>query len=195
LNVSQTERALRDNAAARHAAEFANAWQPRDKVDYEWVLVVAKGRYDALVKAFEDLDNKAAAIVGYLGSGTGLITLGTLFTALNAAVSPWVAAAALFPIGFAAAALLCACRARATDAIYPPPTVEQLVKIADEFGEDTAKAKAVMAAQWDVSTALMRPVVERKGRGVDEANWLFAWAVLTLALPLLTHIGFRFAPH
>jgi hypothetical protein len=195
LNVSQTDSALRENPAAQHATEFANTLHPQDKVDYEWVLEVAKGRYDALVKAFEDLDNKAAAIVGYLGSGTGLITLGTLFTALNAAVSPWVAAAALFPIGFAAAALLCACRARETDTIHPPPTVEELVKIANEFGEDAAKAKAVMAAQWDVCTALMRPVVARKGKSVDDANWMFAWAVLTLALPLLVHIGFRFAPH
>src|SRR5262245_31100274 len=100
-----TDAAIAANPAAARAARFSDNLAPQDGVNYEWVVAVAKARYDALVKAFDDLDAKAAAIVGYLGGGTGLITLGTLFTAINTAVSPWVAVAALFPIGFAFAAL------------------------------------------------------------------------------------------
>jgi len=185
------ERAIAENPVAQHAASFADSIEPLDGVDYSWVTVVAKGRYDALIKAFDDLDAKAAALVGYLGSSTGLISLGTLFTVINATVSPWVGVATIPSIALAAGALICAARARKTENIFPPPTAETLITIANSFNSNKEKAQAVMAAQWDICTALLRPAVQVKGEAVDCANRLFALAVISLSLPLLVQLCIR----
>ncbi len=191
--MSEATRAIDADPVASHASEFANTVDPLDGVDYTWLADVAKGRYDMMVKAFEDLDAKAAALVGYLGSGTGMISLGTLFTVVNSTVSPWTALAALPALVAAFIALMCATHARHTESVYLPPTVETLFPVANEFGKDVGRAKAVMAAEWDVCTALMRPVIARKGERVNHANWYFAWAVILLSLPVLVSIVRRLA--
>ncbi len=192
-DTSQTARAIAADPDAAQALTVYDTLDLPDGVKYGWVEVVAKSRYDALVKAFEDLDAKAAALVGYLGSGTGMISLGTLFTVVNSTVSPWTAIAVLPAIGLAFIALMCAAHARHTDTIFPPPTAETLLRIAGHFGDAEEKAKAAMAAQWDICAALMRPVIARKGEIVNNANFYFAWAVFALSLPLVVSVIRRFA--
>ncbi|AWM41784.1 hypothetical protein GobsT_71090 [Gemmata obscuriglobus] len=172
----------------RDALAVARSVVPQDEVPYAWIADVAKSKYDAFMKAFDDLDAKAGAIIGYMGGGTGLATLGTLFTVLNSSVSSLVVIFTFPAIACSGAALCLAARARCTKKVFPPPTAGSLIEVANQFHGDkhaAEKLKAIMATQWELCSARMRTVVTEKAHDVDTATKGFVIAVFLLVLPLL----------
>lgn len=181
------------SATADEARALIARMSPLTGVSYSWVADIAKGRYDALLKAFDDLDAKAAALLGYLGGGAGLATLGTLFTVLNGQVSPWVIVFTMPAILAASASLWFAARARSTHDVFPPPDAGYLLGVAEEFATDHEpdheRPKAVAALQWDLCAAKMRPVVADKAWYVDRATYSYVAAVFLMVLPLFAALA------
>jgi len=163
------------------AVNFKNKFEPREGVDYGWVVEYAKDRYAAAMTSFKELDDKAASVIATLGGGTGLLTLGSLVAAATGKIHYLVAAAAVLPISLAAAALFSAIRARETVVVAAPPTVEAATKYADHFEAD---AEAAFLGQWHLCLAFIKPVLQRKARWVNKALWFLFTAVLAMLIPL-----------
>lgn len=175
----------------REAAGFRMGFGPREKVVYDWVVDYAQDRYAEHDRAFSDLDGKAASIIGYLGGGTSLLTLGALTAAATGQVHPWVVVAAVPALLLALAALVFASLARQANWAYAMPTVAVAVDYAHYF--DTAgDARAATLGQWHFTTTLMRKAVGRKATRVNVATWLFVGSVVALLLPLGIAVGRRF---
>lgn len=175
-------------AECREAVEFKLRFPERDDVDYAWVLAHAKGEYDRAVEAFRRLDDKAAAVANYVGAGSGLLTLGSVSAAAGGLVNPWVVLCAAPSLLLAAAALLAATHAR-RPMPRPSPRTDTLVAYADFFGE---KGEVAMIGEWHVCTEVVYRVNARKGKSVEDALWLFACAVIALALPLGVALARKF---
>lgn len=105
---SEAARAIAANPLAQRADEFCKTFVPQPDVNYLWVEEYARKEYEDQLKAFDDLDGKAAAIINYLTSGAGLFTLGTLAGVATAKVSLVAAACALPSMVLAVLAIIAA---------------------------------------------------------------------------------------
>ncbi|QDU22103.1 hypothetical protein [Urbifossiella limnaea] len=170
--------------AALAAIQFVQDFTPKPGVDYAWVEENARKAYELTAAAFDALDAKAGAIIGYVGAGAGLAAFGTVNTAATAAVHPAVAAAAVPTILFAVAALVFAARCRKSEPVYTLPSAIRLARRAEQ-NATAAEARAYLIPQWNLSAAMLRVVIRRKGELVDNATWCFGCAVASLLLPLL----------
>src|SRR4051794_18655891 len=70
-------RAAADPQVAR-AVKFHQTFVPKREVNYAWAVEHEKARYEFALKVFDDLDAKASALIGYVGNGAGLVTLGSI---------------------------------------------------------------------------------------------------------------------
>src|SRR4051812_42777079 len=114
------------------ARKFCDEFEPIEGVDYGWVADYAKDRQAMLLAAFKDLDDKAGAIITYLGSGTGLLTLGALAAAGSGAL-PALVVAIIPAVVMATASLWQAAEARKTISVAFPPTVATATRYAKEY--------------------------------------------------------------
>lgn len=175
---------IASNQDCADAVHFKNTFEPQDGVDYGWVGEYAKAQYAHYAAIFKDLDDKANSIVGYLGGGTSLLTLGTLTAVASGQISPWIIVFALPSIGLALASLFFAALARQANWIVSLPTV-QAACCYSEYAKFAGKGQAAFLGQWHLCITLMRPVVARKAFQVNVATWLFFSTVATLSLPLI----------
>ena len=165
----------KDHQPYQEAAQFRRQFEPKDGVDYKWVLEYAKESYDRLERTYRYLDEKADAIIKYLGGGTALVTLG----ALASGNRPSVLVSALFlPFLLCAIlAVLFAAVARLPTFHPSPPRVKSMIEYAEAFGE---KAEKYVIANLHECCEGLEPVNDAKARKVKLASRFYLYALVAL---------------
>lgn len=176
-------------AECPEAVAFKDTFEPRDGVDYGWVVSCARDEYGRAVEVFKRLDEKAAAIANYLGAGAGLLTLGSVTGVASGQLGAWVVLAAVPSVVLALLALALAVRARGTTLRVGLPPVPGMVGYAEFFGP---RAEAAFLGQWHLCVAVMYRVIARKGGRVDLAVRCFVLAIASLSLPLGVGLARKF---
>lgn len=173
-----------------HAAgKFNRDFGPIPDVDYEWVCDLAEKKFDLATDTYRNLDDKAGAVVTYLGGVTSLVAAGVVTAAATARLNGWVVAAFFPAFAAAAAAVVNAARARDPRAIYHPPRIDVMVRDAHHAAAHGMKnTRAISLGRWHVAVEGMYLAIAEKGQLVSNATWAMAWAVVLLGLPLLTVI-------
>lgn len=166
------------------ADAFRRSFDPEAGVEYDWVYDYAVARYAATLLHFKELDDKALAIITYIGSGMGIFTLGALAAVANAKLPQAATASAIPSIICAFLALWYAKLARKTVNAPTVPTVRDTVIVAEAY-RTKDRAKAAFLPKFNMSMELFRDLFEQKGRQIDIAmNWTLA-AVGCLILPVV----------
>jgi hypothetical protein len=189
------DRIMLDQAAAvsehvRLAEIFCRTFipNPDPRADYKWVIQFAKDQYTAVVKNFDDIDGKAASLIGYFGGGAGAIAVGALAGVLADKTPPLVAAAAVPSFVVAMAAVILATLARQRFTFYLPN-----VRGAAEYANDLYEcAEIQFVGQWVWATALTAHASNKRARYYNRAIWCAAAAIGLLLLPMLASLMVKF---
>ena len=167
----------------KKAKDFNGSFEPTDKDSTAWILELAKARFAFRERSYKELDDKAAAITGYLGSGTGIFTLGSLAAIASDKVNPYVVIAAFPSVFFAAWSLWWAIRCRMAMFIALP-NVETAVTYLS-----VAKFPEVeFAGQWEWAAAMTVPALDKKARYLNNSLRCFFWSIVAIALPMIAGI-------
>ena len=175
----------------RAAVHLIETFEPRGGVDYSWAVREARGLHATVWEKFDLLDAKAARVVNYLGSGTGLLALASTGAAGAGTIDPLVAAASLVPFGFGVAATVYAVKAHRTERVCLPSSVAHTIDQCDHYEGDAIRAEAKMLGYTQLATALLTRAAWEKARRIDMATLLFAIAVGTLAVPVLVSVAMK----
>jgi hypothetical protein len=176
------------NADAASAMQFRNSFEPLEGVDYSWIEDIGKDEYKSLNSTFDSLDAKATAIITHVSSGAGLLTLGSLAGVATAKVPTLVIEWAIPSMVFAVAAIIAALLARWPRFVWPPPSGDQLVQLAEHYPTDAKRARALMIPQWQWVNALLREKVNDKAWYIAWSTVLMALAIASLLIPLIVSI-------
>jgi hypothetical protein len=170
----------------REARDFRNTLEPGDGIDYDWVWGYAKELHERQAKIYTTLDDKADAVIRYLGGGVGLLALGTLAAARvgDGKLLLWL----LPTVVLALLSIVFAVRARRPGAAPGLPKVNQAIDHANKYSE---KAKATFLGQLHVLCEGLRMTCVRKARLLTVATWLYLLSLATLALPIVAVIVAR----
>jgi len=182
--------AVETSSAAREAHEFDLTFEPQEGVEYGWVVKHAREQYDDSKKAFEALDAKATAIITYLSSGAGLLTIGSIFAITTAKVSAVAIWLTLPAMACSCAALIFALRARRPLPVFPPAGAPKVVRIANHY-KSAKNAEAAFLSHWHSLTVLLRPVLFIKGWNIRYATYFLVATVCSLTLPLVAALLFQ----
>lgn len=106
----------------RDALAFNATFAPDWGIDYQWVVRHAKEQYAAADAAFRQVDEKAGALVGYLGGASGLIAVGAVAGTSGGQIDARLVLTAVPAFAFAVAAVACATIARRPYGFAMPPT-------------------------------------------------------------------------
>lgn len=182
----------KQNPAILAAVEFREAFRPLidsdgKPLDYEWVVKYAEWQFDQTLKIYNDLDTKATSILTHLGSGTGVLTLGTVAAVSGGAVSPWVGLAAVVPFGFAVVALLFAVAARRTNLHSWPPTIAGLTR----YAEASREGRPALLGYLAVPVEVMDTHGTTRANLINRALSFMVAAVIALLLPLGVAVGLK----
>lgn len=172
------------------AVDFKNKFTPVEGVDYGWIEGYAKDLFSRYTTSFNDLDTKAGAIVGYLGGGAGLLTVGLIVAANSTQIPVWVIVWILPSVACAFISLVYASLARKANWTINPPMVDGACKYS-EFFRPATKAQAAFLGQWHLCIVGARSVVARKADDVNIATWWFVGSIAALIFPLLATIALR----
>lgn len=194
MNIPQhIVEAAGDDHGCAVAVEFKRTFKPADGVDYRWIIDHAKAQFDLHSDDFKDLDDKANSIVVYVGSGTGLLTAGSIAAISSGTLSLIVAVCLLPSLCFALAALALAVIARRPSSIVAPPGVDSAVRYAEYFGD---RGEAAFIGQIFLAAEIVRRAAAKKAKQVYYASNWFAWAVGFLVIPFVVGIVTKLpAPH
>ena len=173
-----------DMQAAKIAYEFDRTFEPQEGVEYGWVIKHSREQYDDAKKVFESLDAKATAIITYLSSGAGLLTVGSIVALATAKVSAVVIWCAVPAVTCACVALLFALCARRPLPVIFPSSAKNVVAIANHY-KSAENAEAAFLSHWYLLTVLLRPIIGIKSWNVAYATRLVVATVVLLILPLL----------
>lgn len=167
------------------AQHFAHTFEPQTDGKYGWIPTYAKDQsayYDA---TFRDLDDKASALITYVGSGTGLVTFGTVVAGSASGLSPWVMLATLPAIVAAIVAVWRAANVRKARLVFSMPSVRDAIDYAHYFGD---RAEAAWLGMWNVRIKQMIVTVESKATDLNRSVASFRVALVLLLLPLAAGI-------
>ena len=154
-------------------------------MDYKWVVAHAKDQYARAMANFKTIDEKAAAIIGYLGGGVGALMVATV-ASLATDKADARAALLTLPSFFAAiAALVFAVLARRPYAIaFGGPTVEWATLAAGMLPTD-GPGEAAALGSWCVAINLVSWFADRKARWLNTSTWALVVALGLLAVPVI----------
>lgn len=167
------------------AVAFRSEFRPDPETDYDWLLEYAKDRFEETVGIYNALDAKAATVLTHLGSGTGLLTLGTVAAVSSGSVTAVVGLTAVVPFLVASAALWFAVRARRSFPHVWPPSAREQVRHATQ--SKTAKVETI--ADFDQTTEYLSHRAADRSRSLNHALRLMAYAVFALAAPLAVAVA------
>ncbi|MBA4187770.1 MAG: hypothetical protein C0467_07100 [Planctomycetaceae bacterium] len=181
--------AIRDNDECAAALEFNNSFKPVEGAEYGWAARHAREQYALADSWFKATDEKAGALIGYLGSVTGVIAIGSGAAVTSGQLNRWVALAAVPSFVCAASAVITAAIARRPATACTPPTGREAAKAANHYHHQPADlAEGSLIGQWQLATALLFWAGDRKSRWLRRATWLFVAAIATLIIPLIVGI-------
>ena len=169
------------------AVAFHGRFQPREGVDYAWVVAIARERLAVSRATFKAIDDKAAHLMTYLGSGTGVVIAAAIAGVAAGPVHPLVAFSSLPAFVFALLSLTLAARCRGPHDLYPPPTAASAAQLADQgpLGE------AAMISSWNLAAMGNDAATGRKAAQLTDAVRALVATVWLLLLPLAVGIGVR----
>ena len=150
---------------------------------YKWVLEYAHRQYAESIADYRRVDDKAAAMLNYLGAGTGLVTLGSVSSAVLDKASVWVLLACLPSVAMGLVSMLVAALARHTAILSGPPLPTDAAIFA-EHCESMEVGELDLIARLSVSIEANRRTTARKAGLVDQSLRIFAVGVACLLLPL-----------
>ena len=162
------------------AENFKQSFEPKDGCDYKWAIEYAKERYQRLDQTFRYLDEKADAVIKYLGGGTAVVTVAALATVNH--YSAWLPILLLPSLGCALAAIAFANSARRPRLHPSPPPVTDAIDFAEAYSN---KAEATFLGLWHVCCEGLDFVNTHKARQVDRASRCYWWALFCLLIPAL----------
>jgi hypothetical protein len=170
------------DSAHQDALRFMQDFEAKDGVDYEWVSDYANGLWDHRVKIYSTLDDKADAIIRYLGGGTGLFALGVLAKVepANAYLVYWSMPAVLSAL----VSLFFAARVKIPSFAPSAPTVKQAIVEFADADATPKKAKAEFLGHLHLACEDMKLVCNRKAAWLEWATRLYIAALFLLAMPL-----------
>jgi hypothetical protein len=174
---------LGSQEAIRRVQEFNERHRPQDQVDYKWLFDHAKALFADCDKDFDALDGKAEKLITGLGSGAGLVTIGSLAGLANGVIDARIVAALLPAFVLSLVSIGLALRARSPQDMAFPPSVESAVDHAHHYLTED-KAKGSLLGQWHVAVEVMRAAAASKAKWVGRATWAFFFAVCALIVPL-----------
>ena len=168
-----------------NAIKFKDTIDPKDGIDYEWVLEYAKYQFDRADRLYKELDDKANDIIKYLGGGTGLFTLAAIFNTTPQRLSVILASIPAFLLALVAVAL--AARARQPNPAREPPSIKGAYGFAEHF-KNAKLAQAGFIGQWHATCEGMHLAIKAKGERVQHATRFYVWAIVSLAIPIVVAI-------
>jgi hypothetical protein len=172
------------NRVGMNPADFV----PRAGVDYAWVVDYAEKQLAETFAVYRRLDDKAASILNYLGAGTGLLTLGSLSSAVLDKASLLVLIACVPAAAAGLLAMFWAARARMTKPLSHPPAPTDLAAVVDWYaaqGEPSPdRARAASLRNLGRCLAANDAASEAKADLVNRSMRVFVGAVALLMLPV-----------
>jgi hypothetical protein len=182
---------------AEDCKRYGEAFRPLANVDYSAAVSYAKGLFENRLADFDDIDAKASAVIGYMGSTAGVLTVGSLVAAVTSSISPWVILAAVPSIGCAVASLIHVVRCRQTASIPVPFGVNNVIAAVEHYANEghtdyKALADANQIGGWMTADAELATQVRTKAKKANTALWFYVASVAALILPLLVAIGIKF---
>lgn len=172
---------------AEAAAEWKTGFEPKPEVDYRWVVNFAKSTVDYYEKASADVDSKAASVVGYLGGGTGLFTLGSIAAVASGNAHYAIILCAMPSVIFATISLAFAIGVRLTGN-HGYPKLTSAVKFAEHYGpsekSSAGNGEVDFIGLWHQAATTTAHTVHRKSLLFDRSLKWFAAAVASLLIPL-----------
>jgi len=169
-----------DEAKCKAAVDFRKEFDAENELPYDWVYDYAKDKYEKSLEAFAQLDEKADAIIRYLGGGTTIITLGALIGASRA--NAFLIFLTLPSIFLALWAIAYAVQARQPTEVPVPPRVDETLIYVEAYRE---RGKHTFIAQWHEACERLDVVVATKARNIGNANKFYLRALLCLLIPVL----------
>jgi hypothetical protein len=163
------------------ARKFKDEIRAGDEVEYGWVWNYAKDLWAHRTKVNEILDNKADAIIRYVGGGAGLFLLGSLLNLNkeNAFFMAWSLPAAITAV----VSLVFATLARLPSAKASLPHVASAVEFANHY-KLTKHAKCAFLGQFHLSLEILRLSCNCKSRYLKWSTWFYVGALAALSIPL-----------
>jgi hypothetical protein len=169
------------------AAKFSDGYEPKAGRDYKWVLDYSIKEYEQASLRVESLDSKADTLIGYLGAGSGLVSIGLAYGLGNGRVRVLIAAVPvlLLLLGAILLALMARVPSKFPTLPYAKYALEQM-----ETGTDQRAIGKLAAYVW-TSTRSIALSTREKARLIRWAYgcfWLgIAWIVLSSVLSSLFH--------
>ncbi|OWK34290.1 hypothetical protein FRUB_10261 [Fimbriiglobus ruber] len=144
------------------------------------MLQAAKDDHAYALKTFDDLDVKAAALIGYFSGGAGLVVVGAIAGIAEGKIGPATAIGIMPAFACAIASIVYGILVRQVGTVYRPS-----VTLAARYAADlTETGEVAFAGQWVLATALTLFGCDRKARLLMVATILSACSVGLLAVPL-----------
>lgn len=173
------------------AYDIACAHVPKPNVKYDWVIEHARDQYRQADANSDKLDDKASAVINYLGAFVGASTLAAISQLVI--LGPWAACMMMPTIIFALAAISFAAAARRCRSSKAAPNAFSAVEYAEFYEEQAAKAR--MALKMWVAFVDVKHLCKRKADLVNRSTGLFIWAVWLLLLPCGYMVAAGFLAH
>jgi hypothetical protein len=188
---SMIPRHIRENEDYCHAVSFMQGLQAKEGVEYSWVFDYAKALWAERSGEFTSLDNKADAIIKYLGGGLGLFSIGVLakVDVSNAYLVLWT----MPTIVCAVASIFLAAWARKPNPAPTLPPVEAAISCAEEEKDDK-KSRTIFLGQWNLICEGLRLANRDKAWLLELATLFYCLALALLALPMLAAAYFSYFP-
>jgi len=168
---------VRSSEAYRSAVDFCHDYKPTPSTDYAWVLDHAAKEFEQTSARVAGLDAKAESLIGYLGAGSGIISVALAFgLEPHPKLALWIGAP---PLLMLLVAVLLALSSR-TPALMPalPHTRDALM----ELDAAPLVAKGKLAAYIWMSSQGLSLTAREKARLIRTAFALFAAAVSWLVV-------------
>ncbi len=172
---------IKDDEAYKKAKKFADSYEGKAGVDYNWVYEYARSEYETVAEAVRILESKADSVAQYIGGMSGVLAIAGGFAAGK---SWWLALLSIPSFLLAVFAFKASLSARGPEDTPSPPAGRHTLKFADhEKTPEEAKAKA--AAWLSEAAAAMRVVTRVRGERLKAAGRRIVWALVLLLLPLV----------
>ena len=178
LNISELD--AENRAKYEEAKRFRQEFMPEENLDYDWVFEYAKEKYDKMLKNLEQLDDKADALIKYLGGGTAFVAFGAI---VGAGRGNALAILLMAPsVMLALWAIAYAIRPRLPTPTPVPPKVDEAVSYAEAFRD---RGKYYFIGQWHETCQLLGSIITAKAARIIIASKYYYRALLFLLLPVL----------
>jgi hypothetical protein len=165
------------NPSYGSAVKFSDEYEPKAGRDYKWALDYSIKEYEQASSRTESLDAKADTLIGYLGAGSGLVSIGLAYGLGQG--KPKVLVAAVPALLVLLAAVVLALIARIPSRFPSLPHAKDALQM-EAYEEQRAVGKFA-AAVW-TSTRSIALSAREKARLVRWAYWCFGLGILWVVL-------------